>query len=499
MKLFLIIVISVFSIVAKAQQFKIDTGEEFEVPKHVWSNTVLDADNTGFYFLRNKSGMNRTMLLHKIDKSTAKTIYIKELDFEYNNAFNKNGKLLFFSFGGKNTNYLSNKSSLEIKLREVNSSNGELIGEPLFIDEIFSKNEKQVLSFDVSFSPDDKYILMTSSLKENEKLQQVICRLYETKNYKKVWEKEPITVYKNSTISSSQYKVDNSGTLIYSFAFIRSEFKNSDGKQDISFGIALESPNRILKINEIPSENKTLDLMKIELLNNTLVCTGTFNEGEKDIAYNAKRGFFLITIEPESMVIKTESFNCIDEVVKSKLIKSDKNGAKIDWDKRTIFYLNNSYYVVWEYSEYMAGYNGYAKINYPDAITTIKYTKEKTMDWMKVLPMSLLINTIGLNFLITDKLHFIYYENSENLINFPDIDNAIPKEYKAADLNKSNVICATIDETGKIKRKIIPIKEKIKLEENDPLKMFNTESKTLIIPVNVTERSMRYDVLKIEN
>jgi hypothetical protein len=485
------------SLFLNAQNFKVETGEEFEAPRVVWNNLILDPDNSGFYFIRNKNGIANHYIIHKIDRQTSKTIYQKEIDFYVYKGFNKNGKLLLFSVESKEKTTLSNKSSEKIILNEFNSTTGERIGEPVVVDELKSNRAGQGLNYNVTFSPDNKKMLLTSEIKENEKEQIVTCRLYDTDGYKKIWEKEAMTVYKNSTISSAQYMVDNEGTLIYSFAYLRSSYKNQfEMKTDISFAVAIVSgKNNSLKIHEIPDDGKTLAI-NTKFINNMVICSGTFADGVGEVPLYAKRGFFMIAIDPVTLEMKPPAFNYIDEKIQDLFVSDKEKNTRIGWSVPKVFFIKDSYYAVYQHEYSTTEYN--STTLYDDEILTMRYTPENKLAWMKILPRNSSRGTTALNYITTDKLHLIYYDNPENLKKFPDPENFIRKEYKYVLLEKSVVVCSTIDENGKMTRSIVPLTGKIILEEKDPLKLFSYESKSLIIPVTVGKKMRRYDILKIQ-
>ena len=145
MKKALLLFILVFVLTdTNAQNYKIETGEEYESPRVVWSNTALDPDNTGFYFIRNKNGLSgKIFMLHKIDKSTSKTIYLKEYHFNFDskNVYNKQGKIYIFNSSENQVALLTSKRTLVITLQLIDSNTGGAIGETLLIDEVHASNE----------------------------------------------------------------------------------------------------------------------------------------------------------------------------------------------------------------------------------------------------------------------------------------------------------------------------------------------------------------------
>lgn len=474
-----------------AQKFTIKQGEEFETPGVVWLKENIESDSTGFYFVRNKNGIAKNYIYHKIDK-TGKTVYLKETNFPSNgNVYNCNGKLLFFSYDDNSGNTLKTKNKISLYLTEVDSKTGEKISETKEVDYIETQNNNQFADIDISFSPDKKYLLVTSEIKEDKKKQRVLCRLYSTNGYKRIWEKEPITVYENSTVSSSEYSVDNKGNLFYIFGYVRSEHKNEFNQfDDVNFGIVCASAaNASTIVKVINAKNKKIENIKTEIIENKLVCSGQFSDGLVDIDKQANRGFFIASLE-QSDNPYAENFVYIDDKIESKVIyQKEKNGKDIKWTESKIFVLNNFFYVV---KQRLRG-----KI--ADELLVIKYGQGFKFEWMKIIPkFSYSDKETGVNFIKTDKLNFIYYENLKNIESSSDNLNYDYKEYKVSMYDKDPVIIATMDENGNVVRKSLGINEQILLENQIFKDYHGNYLNSIVLPVRISNKKKRYDVLYLE-
>lgn len=501
MKFYLLFFCFFLGYIIKAQNFSITPGDAFETARVLWYKKSVESDNSGFYFIRNKNGIAGTYILHKIDRKTGKTIYIKEIKPEYGiyEVFNVNGKLLIFSYDASASFF---KKGLILLLNQYDSNTGEKIGETLEIDRLTSKKDNQSIDIDISFSPDRKKMLVTAEIKEDRKMQNVTCKLYEVDGYRKIWEKEPITVYKNSTVSTSEYIVNNEGNLCYMFAYARSSHKDIlDNYDDLNYGIGVASSQNAYTVQyEIQSKGKTLESIKCDIINNDFLCFGQFSDGEIEIADDTKRGFYLVVVDSKQLELKNQTFQYIDPSIEDKLLSNRvKYGNFLKWSIPKIFLLNGSYYFVSQHQYKINGYNNYPASIYKDEILVIKYTKNNLFDWMKIIPkISAYPEANPVNFAITDKLNFIYYDKPENLVNFPDPNVFTRKEYEACNPEKSVLLSTSIDEQGVIKRNIVDIKDVVVLEDQVIRDFQGNSLKSVAIPIKISKGTKRFDIINFE-
>jgi hypothetical protein len=480
-----------FCLNVNAQDFTINTGDEFETPGVVWYKSNIESDSTGFYFMRNKNGIAKTYIYHKIDRN-GKTIYLKETTFPTNgNVFNCNGKLLFFSFDDNSGNSFKTKNKISLYLTEVDSKTGEKISETQEVDYVETANNKQGADIDISFSPDKKMLLITSEIKENKQKQKVICRLYSTNGYKRIWEKEPITSYKNSTVSSSQYSVDNQGNLYYTFGYIRSGLKNEfDQYIDVNYGIVSASgSNATVIIKEINAVNKKIETLTSEIIGNKFICTGNFSDGEIDIDKNAKRGFFMASLQQADNPY-TENFVYIEDAIEADIKPRRKeSGNTIYWKPAKVFLIGNSYYAFRQVVRVL----GYSTL---DEILLIKYSADMKYQWMKeVRRLAYGEKESSVNLIINDKINLIYYENLQNIENAKGTEK---KKLFYAAYDKDPIVITSINDQGTITQKVLPINNQILLEDQSFKDYHGHYLNSLILPVRISNKKKRYDVLIIK-
>lgn len=486
-----ILFLLIFSTNINAQEFDLKQGDEFETPGVVWFKKNIESDSTGFYFLRNKNGIDKTYIYHKIDRN-GKLIYLKETNFPTNGrVYNCNGKLLFFSYDDNSGNSFKTKNKISLYLTEVDSKTGEKISETIEVDYVETKNNNQFPDIDISFSPDKKYLLITSEIKEDKKLQSVVCRLYSTIDYKRIWEKEPIKTYKNSTVSSSLYSVDDYGNLYYIFGYVRGSHKDvNDNFDDVNYGVATSSSKNIhMILNEINANNRKIENINAEIIQDKFICSGQFSDGQIDIDKNAKRGFFICSLDQTDNPFK-ENFVYINDKIENKVIyQKEKYGNDISWTTSKIFILNDSYYIV---KQRLRG-----KI--ADEILVLKYSKEIRLEWMKLIPkFSYSEKEAPINILKTHQLNFIYYDNLKNIENNSDVMNYDYSKYEVSMYNKDPVVIATMDENGNVTRKSLGIKDQILLEDQLFKDYHGNYMKSVVLPVRISNKKKRYDVLYLK-
>ncbi|MBL7930526.1 MAG: hypothetical protein JNL60_01405, partial [Bacteroidia bacterium] len=434
----LFVFVLLLSLSLKAQNIKITKGVEFPIQKSKWTNIALESDSTGFYYFRSIGGYYSTKyVLHKLDAHKSSTIFEKEIDLSgdsylggegyFKAAHNINGKIRIFTqaIKGKTNHFM---------MQEFSSVTGEAFGPPVIVDAMEDTKayiiSESILKFHVNFSPDHSKMLVVAELKKDEKIQKVFAKLYSTEGYKKIWEKEPIGTYSNSTVSSFDYHVDNEGTFYYLFVYLRSgEQKlytvgqNIYSYYDYAHGIGLCRPTSTAnKIMLIPSKGITTFEPKLEIVQNKIVCSGHFVEGEfknKGADELANIGFFFLTVDPLIAEIKTSHFKLLDDTYRAKLAVKDKGkrhefAGNKEYQNLQTLWINGSFYNI-QLRTIDKGYVG----AYGKEILVFKYDAASKLQWVKLIPRSTYEDLNGLNFLATNKLNLFYYDLPENLSAFP--------------------------------------------------------------------------------
>lgn len=482
-----------------AQTFKLTKGQEFEV-KGDWANNALEPDSTGFYYFRSIGGYSSSKyVLHKCDLKTAATIYQKDLDLS-GSAYiggkgyrvkqcNKNGKIMIFS------NAIKGKEN-DLLLQEFSSATGEPLGEPSVLDHLEDTKSYMIsgaeLNYFIEFTPDNKKMMVVTEIKQEKKEQIVLAKLYDLNGNKKIWEKNIVTTYSNSTVSSFDYKVNNEGIFSYLFMYLISR---DYVDEHVGYGIGIsQADEKYNKIFALPSEGITIYSPKLNVINGEFVCSGQFFDQKLVYRKSAKKntGFFLITFDPLKAEIKTKSFDILNTDLDTKLdYKWMRDECETSDCKRYEHYktlmFNNCFYQINVHHPYESGAE----------IIVYKYNKSNKLEWMKLIPR-VATKYFGVSYLVTDKLNFIYREHPQNLeaLNADDYNQ---KTYKETGNSKDAVLVFTgIDEKGTVTRKKIPTDT----ERYNP-DLYNYDEniiKTLngvVIPSEISKSQRRYNILTV--
>lgn len=496
----------------QAQQFKLTKGADFE--KANWDSRMLDHDDKGFYYLTQMgSFLSPKYVLRKFDLITAKLIYERTIDFTGDDymggraflvdIFNKNGKILAFS---KSTKGKQN----HLMMQEYSSETGELIGKPVIVDEMADTHayviSEAVVDFKISFSPDNKKMLIIGEVKEAHKVQKVFAKLYDLKGYKKLWEKEPIAVYRNSTVSSFNYCVDNLGNFSYVFVYLKPKSEGFNRYANEHFahaiGVSLFGRNDSKTIEITSNEIATFD-PKLEIINNLLVCTGEYeHQGLPGSAYveDKKVGFFLLTIDGETGVLKSKSYEYFTPEIHKKLSYKDKGyvntpACQKAYTNYKTLSINDAFYQI----KLRTIDDDYYWARKGMEILIYKYDLNNKLEWMKVLPRSTFKEFTAVNYFVGKNLNLLYYEDIKNLNDFPNPETYNPGKYKQVKSGEKAVLMfVKIDERGNvIREKIEKEGENLILDRLNYDKVVIKEKNSIVIPVKQSKSERRYDILKV--
>lgn len=508
------------SFCAQAQKMSVTKGSEIMTSRGGMSDFALDHDSSGFYFVRSKGGyFSNKFIIQKIDPKKSTPVFEKLIDLTGDayiggagsllGAYNKNGKILVFSHAVKG-------KENHLILQKFSSFTGEELTKPVIIDDLKDTQayiiSDALLDFKIQFSPDDKRMLVVSELKKDEKVQKVKAKLFDATSFEKIWEKEPIGIYGNSTVSSFNYCIDNEGTFSYLFSYLRNDAKKSfmNGSTLFTYenqvhGIGIIRANSTEnKVIAIPSTGITTFEPKLEVANDKLICTGQYFEGEHVYRFDgdiSNTGFFLLTIDPVKAELKTKSFAPLTEDIRSKLAYKDMGkkfseaGNKVYMNFETVLN-NNCFYQIIERSVGKDAMNGMGK-----ELIIYKYDQNHQLQWMKLLQRSTMGEWNGMNYLITKKVNLFYYDSAENLVTYPEAGVFDPKEYKTTKMSQRAVlICASIDDKGTITRQQISTNgERMIMDEKNYEPNRIVKSDALLIPVYMTGSKLRYDIVALED
>jgi hypothetical protein len=298
-------------------------------------------------------------------------------------------------------------------------------------------------------------------------------------------------VYKNSTVSSSEYCVDNNGNLYYIFGYVRSDHKNEfDNYDDVNFGIVSNSgSNASIIIKEINASNKKIETIACEVFGNSLVCTGNFSDGQIDIDKNAKRGFFIASLNNNDNLY-LENFAYIDDKIEEDIKPGRKeNGNNIYWTPGKMFVMNNSFYVFRQ----VVRVKGYTTL---DELLLLKYTLDMKYLWMReVRRFSSGEKESVVNIVLNDKINLLYYENLENMRNFQSTEK---KKLFHSRYDKDPIAVTSIDADGNMTQKQLPLNYQVLMEDQSLKDYHGFNINSLILPVRISNKKKRYDVLLIK-
>lgn len=511
MKLQVFIALTVACILVNAQTFNVTEGTIFKSKKDPWTHHLFEPDSTAFYTLDGLGGYYSTRyVLRKFDAKNAQLVYEKFMDFSgedylggksyFLHGFRKGGKILVFSQSTKL------KTTL-LMMHEYSCETGEALRKPLVVQEI-ADTKAYIVSdglqkFEICFSPDNTKMLIVAELKRNQKIQKVVANLYQVSNYKKIWEKEPLGTYLNSSTSTSNYVVDNQGNFSYIFAYLKSNRELVGGSQDVAHAIGMSNANSLEhKVVQILSTEFTTKDPQLEMINNVLVCSGKyFGEYQAGQAFGGdkKVGFYLLTLDPGRGVLLSQSANYFKPDIHKKLSYLDKGfttlyaGSKHYYHYKTLSH-KGSFYQIWT-REIDHDYESEQGME----ILVYKYTTSHQLEWMKLIPRRTGKEMVAMNYFPGKSIHLLYYEDPSNLENYPNTDDYDPRKYKkSASLKKSVLVYLSIDEKGKVDRKTVPLEANNRtLEPQHYDNVLLKTKNTLVVPAKVSSSTRRFDLFQI--
>ncbi len=487
MKKTLLSLLLIFSVTVNSQNFNIKNGVEFKSDLGSIFEYYIGNDANSVY-LKGKStkGSGINQVIQKIDSKTLDLVYEKGFELEkYEKiwyTFFKENQIFIFT-----QKFDKNEKKLYVLLRQISSSTGELIGDvkQIFSSECPSYSESELI-FNVSFSPDDKKMVIVS-LKTPVKQAFV----YETSTFKKLTTKEIIKSYKQSTVSCFNYRVDNNGAFFYLFYYM-----NNFEKKTTSMAVAnfQQTANQAIITQLEIDENKDLVNGTFQFLNNNLAFCGLFKDNKNEVGV----GVFSFFIDSKTNDIINKRFDYFSYNVFSKLDYQEgllkKNPAGKFYSFEELITVNDCVYLIESHSYEISG-NGY--YSYERELIVSKFNKTGKLEWMKIIPKYTVNNLNNFNYLVrNNKIYFFYAEHPKNIEN-STIDEYDPKKYmEIKNFNGSLLVCTTLEEDGKLNRKVVfenkgwcydPVSTNVILEKDNGL---------LLRMINKSK--VRYDKITID-
>jgi hypothetical protein len=443
--------------VAISQKVNIQRGEEFKTKETPLFAYYIGADETGIYI----KGYKESHVIRKIDPNTFKDIYTTTFELEPKTGRYMNAEEIHSTqlIGDKiwifTTRYDVKESIKYFLLREFDSKTGKSLGDKKVIASLasdpFGTNGR---NFFISFSPDKSKMAVVSEFKWPKKTSEVSVSIYETATNKKLGTKPLIDGYKNSTISSFNYRVDNNGNFYYLFYYM------IDFEEEIG-GLALttiksEATQSI--ITPLPFDKLEIKNGTFEFVNDNLIFSGAFvdvvTRKERKEGKEAKAGFYTFFIDRKTGEIKNKGFDYFTAEVNTKLTYSDfkveESPAKKHYGFEKIITIKDDIYLIESHSYILSGDNGYFDTEREYIIT--KFNKDCKMQWMKVIP-KFTANMNDFNYIVKNNSIYMVYLDHPNNIKDIDINNYKPKKVeKVKNIDESTVVCASVDENGNLSR-----------------------------------------------
>jgi hypothetical protein len=433
-----------------AQDITIVPGTEFKVDDGSVYNYYIGNDATGVYIKRTSTkGKGIYQLIQKLDPKTLAVIYSKGFESErlenISYCFLKEDKIFIFS-----QKFDKAEKSKYFLMRQFSAATGDMIGDVKQVasttcDPFYANN----LHFNVSFSPDGKKFLVLDVNPNNKETAPV--NIYETSTLKKISTKNIISAYKNSTISSFNYRIDNSGALFYLFYYMKDFDTKTNG-----LAVANVQPEIVQAIIT------PLDLGKFELLNgtfqfvnNSLAFCGIFKDEEKVTKQEEKGiGVYSFFIDAKTNDITSKGFDYFSKDVKEKLTYRDgliqESPAEKFYSFEEIFTVGESVYLIESHSYAISG-NSYT--SYERELIVSKFNKTGKMEWMKIIPKFTANDMNNFNYVVRNNKVYLFYAEHPKNIERTTVDTYEPKKYvEIKNYNGSVLVCTTIDEKGNLNR-----------------------------------------------
>lgn len=485
-----------------AQKFQIINGDTIQVGNSYLSE-IIAQDSSSFYVYTR--GLDYS--LRKFRASDAKLVYETVLTadkkFFWDDASRGwtikhieivNNRILYFV-------QIREKSSFILTFMEFDASTGKQLSEPKVLDEqstkgystnaILEKNEGKV-DFKIIFSPDKTKLLIVAEKIKDEKEPDVTARLYDLKDYSKIWEKQTLKNFNNSTIFIYNYLVDNEANFFYLFKYLRSKQKD-----DVSIGVGMMRKNNFQnKVYQIPDKGRTIKEPKLKVDGSKIVCYGKFLDGEYtnySLTYE-NCGYFFICIDARTFKTETEGFDYTKDHFSGYLASADHLEKSSDI---SLVKVKGGYYLIREFIW---------MINFRMNILICKYNTENKLEWMKEVnrdcegPQNLKGEKIrGFSFGVEDnKLNMFYYEHKKNIAKFPDITKIESAKYVALKSPRDAVLVRTsINAAGELTREIVPKTQELFVGGDFPEELWIEKRKSLIVKNFMEESRISYSIFQV--
>jgi hypothetical protein len=434
-----------------SQKATIKQGPEFKSDDGKFDSYISN-DANGIYVLRYKQKATTVAyFIQKIDPKTLLPVYTTPYEGNTSQMYLVGDKFLAFS-----STYDKKEQIKYFLLNEYDVKTGKKIGEQKQISalktDVWGVNGR---NFYVTFSPNKSKMAVINEFKWPKKASEVDATIYETNGYKKLGVKTIIDGYKGSTISSSNYRINNNGNFYYLFNYM------IDFEEEIG-GLALASiqaDETKSVVTPLPFDKLDIKNGTFEFVNDNLVFCGIY----KDVVTRKERkegktedvGVYSFFIDGKTSEVKNKGFDYFSKEVKDKLTyrdgKVEESPAKKFYSFENIFTFNGNVYLIESHSYVISGNNSYN--SYERELIVSKFNSTGKLEWMRIIPKFTANKLNEFNFLVrNNKVYLFYAEHPKNLEK-TTVTEYEPKKY--ADIknyNGSVLVCTSFDEKGDLSR-----------------------------------------------
>ncbi|MDF2437944.1 MAG: hypothetical protein K0Q95_2320 [Bacteroidota bacterium] len=512
-QIFLIVFSFLFSIFTNAQNYSVDKGQEFTPPDAGKWDKFAGENATNFFMLRvSKKGRGISYFIESFNKANREKKYELEVPIEEESKltvdpkhlqiFCANDNIFLCFYGRKNPDL-----PLSYFIKTV-YSDGRLGA----LNEILNTNEK----VDVDFyqSPDKTKLLTIASWPWVDGKQNVEATMFEAATLRKLWNKRLPTDFKNGSMESYYYNVDNTGNVYFLMQYVINKEERQIGMGMGILGIANEKAKMVPLISKNPGQIENGRAMIAA--NGKFIFTGLYKselqkdesamasmsrkekaEYEKQRTFNKEVGFFSFMVDNNTMEV-TSDFKKFPEEVSKKLDYAGgllTSGAGNKYYKASqLVEANGDFYIIENHSYTITGD---AVATYEREFIVSKVNKQGSIAWTKVYPKNTINNLNTFNVLVHDNnVHLFYLEHPDNLEN-STIDSYLPEKYKdIKNYNGSVVVALEISSDGSAKRTKI-FDNKGWCYDPQPFNITLKKDNSLLLRM-INKGDERFDVINIQ-